>query len=398
MPVRKALHYGAGNIGRGFIGEILTKNGFHVDFADVNDDLIAEINARQTYTTELATAAKEQLIVRDFGGIDNDDEPEKAIEAISECAILTTAIGPNVLPLIAPQIAAGLRLRMRKNTDSRICEPLDIIACENMIGGSTALKTYVLQELTAEEKAYIEKCIGFPDAAVDRIVPNQKHADPLFVSVGPFYEWVIAEKMCKTPIRLDGAEYVQDLEPFIERKLFTVNTGHAAVAYTGFLLGFTTIGDAIADERVLRTLQEVLAETGALLIEKWHFDKDAHQSYINTIIKRFQNPYISDDISRVARTPLRKLGYDERFIRPLREAKARSLPYKALAQCAASVFCYEDKADAESVKLAALMQSVEKGEKTIEDVIHEVTKLSDATLVAEIAEAYRNRMKKADAE
>lgn len=90
-------------------------------------------------------------------------------------------------------------------------------------------------------------------------------------------------------------------------------------------MGYNDIGTAVADHRVLQQLQAVLKETGELLIAKWGFDRDEHQAYQAKIIERFENKYLSDKIARVGRTPLRKLGYNERFIRPIREAKARGL-------------------------------------------------------------------------
>ncbi|KLD58932.1 hypothetical protein WP50_22405 [Lactiplantibacillus plantarum] len=107
------------------------------------------------------------------------------------------------------------------------CTPIDIIACENMIGGSQSLKKSVYESLNEDEQAWADQNAGFPNAAVDRIVPLQKHDDPLFVSVEPFKEWVIDKSQMKNPkIQLKGVDYADDLEPYIERKLFSVNTGH----------------------------------------------------------------------------------------------------------------------------------------------------------------------------
>ena len=173
-----------------------------------------------------------------------------------------------------------------------------------------------------------------------------------------------------------------DLEPYIERKLFSVNTGHATVAYNGSYKGFETIDESMKDSEVLALLKAVLNETGALLEAKWQFDHEDHQAYIAKIIGRFENPYISDLNTRVARTPIRKLGYDERFIRPLREASERGLSYQALLATVARIFKYDEASDEESVELQDMLN-----DKSLDSVIQQVTGLENAALVAEIKAA-----------
>ena len=263
-------------------------------------------------------------------------------------------------------------------------QPMDVIACENMIGGSTFLKEEVLKHLDNEDMNYVEQYIGFPDAAVDRIVPLQSHEDKLFVSVEGYKEWVIDEsKLKNTELRLEGVHYAPDLEPFIERKLFTVNTGHATTAYVGKYEGYKTIDEALKDEKVKQQVEAVLAETGALMIEKWQFDAKEHKAYITKILSRFANPYISDDITRVARTPMRKLGYDERFIRPIREANERGLETEHLIQTVAKALMYRDVNDEESQQMEKLLTN-----QSVEAVIREVTQLKDEALIGEIASEY----------
>lgn len=376
-----AIHFGGGNIGRGFIGEVLHENGFEIAFIDVNKDVISALNAQKKYSIELAEEGRELIEINNVYGINNGEQPEKVVEAFQNAAIVTTAIGPKVLTYIAPLIAEGIRQR-KVSGDKR---PLDIIACENMIGGSDFLKSEVAKHLSNEELAYVEESVGFPNAAVDRIVPLQTHNDPLFVSVEPYKEWVIDETAAKNKnIRLKNVHYVSDLEPFIERKLFTVNTGHAAAAYTGKYSGYSTIDEALKNELVKEQVKRVLKETGLLLAEKWGFNKEEHQAYIDKILSRFANPYISDDISRVARTPIRKLGYNERFIRPIREAAARHLPVEALIQTVAKMLVYRDDSDEESRQLETLLKG-----RSIEEVIHEVTGLTDENVIQEIVVEYQ---------
>lgn len=373
------VHFGAGNIGRGFIGEILFQNDFNITFVDINATLIDALKERGTYEIELADASKERITVTGVTGLNNQTDPAAVIQAVAEADLVTTAIGPNVLPFIAELIAKGLQIRR----ENGITQAMDVIACENMIGGSDFLKEKVLTYLTDADLEYVEQYIGFPNAAVDRIVPLQSHDDPLFVSVEPFSEWVIDATHSKAKeIHLEGVDYVVDLEPYIERKLFSVNTGHATVAYNGSYKGYETIDESMKDSEVLALLKAVLNETGALLEAKWNFDHEGHQAYIAKIIGRFENPYISDLNTRVARTPIRKLGYDERFIRPLREASERGLSYQALLATVARIFKYDEASDGESVELQTMLS-----EKPLETAIQQVTGLENAALIAEIKAA-----------
>lgn len=375
-----AIHFGGGNIGRGFIGEVLNKNGFKIAFVDVNTEIIDALNDKHEYTIELAQEGTPQITVNNVYGINNGTHPEEVIAAFEQAEIVTTAIGPKILPYIAPLIAKGIQ----KRKAGQSTQPIDVIACENMIGGSTFLKEEVLKNLDEEDMAYVEQYIGFPDAAVDRIVPLQSHEDKLFVSVEGYKEWVIDEsKLKNTDLRLEGVHYASNLEPFIERKLFTVNTGHATTAYVGKYEGYKTIDEALKDESVRKQVEEVLAETGALMVEKWQFDAEEHQAYIIKILSRFVNPYISDDITRVARTPMRKLGYDERFIRPIREANEKGLETKHLIQTVAKALLYRDVNDEESQQLEKLLN-----DKSVEAVIREVTQLKEETLIGKIAKEY----------
>ncbi|EJN94009.1 mannitol-1-phosphate 5-dehydrogenase [Streptococcus ratti] len=375
--MKKAVHFGAGNIGRGFIGQILFENGFAIDFVDVNDKIISALNERHAYEIEIAEDGKRHIAVSNVSGINNKENPQAVVEAIADADLVTTAIGPNILPFIAELIAKGIE--KRRENDNK--QPLDVIACENMIGGSAFLWQEVQKYLNSDGLAFAKEYIGFPNAAVDRIVPAQVHEDPLFVVVEPFSEWVVETAAMKNPdLKLSSVHYEENLEPFIERKLFSVNSGHATTAYTGAYFGAKTVLEALQNQQVKEQVKAVLGEIRQLLMAKWNFKEDELKAYHDIIISRFENPYIVDDVARVARTPIRKLGYDERFIRPIRELRDRGLSYENLLKTVAYVFHYKDSNDEQSVQLQKLLQ-----EKPLEDVIKEVTGLTDEALVKEIA-------------
>ena len=377
--MKKAVHFGAGNIGRGFIGEILFENGFEIAFVDVNEAIINALNERGSYEIEIAEEGQRHIAVSGVRGINNRLHPEAVVEAIAEADLVTTAIGPNILPFIASLVAQGIEARQAAGN----LAPLDVLACENMIGGSEFLYEEVKKHLSEAGLTFAQEHIGFPNAAVDRIVPAQSHEDPLFVVVEPFNEWVVETRGMKNPdLVLDKVHYEAELEPFIERKLFSVNSGHATSAYTGAYYGAQTILEALQNVTVKNNVEAVLAEIRSLLIAKWGFDEQALVDYHKVIISRFENPFIVDDVARVARTPIRKLGYDERFIRPIRELKERGLSYQYLLQTVAYVFSYQDETDEQSVQLQALL-----AEKSLEEVVKEVTGLTDQDLIAEIVSA-----------
>ena len=377
--MKRAVHFGAGTIGRGFIGELLFENDFEITFVDVNEEIINALNDRGSYEIEIAEEGQRKIKVSNVLGINNAKDPELVIDAISKADLVTTAIGPNILPYIAELVAKGIMERQASGNK----EPLDILACENMIGGSQFLYEEVKKYLTPEGIEFTKELIGFPNAAVDRIVPAQHHEDPLFVIVEPFNEWVVETSRMKNPdLRLEGVHYEKNLEPFIERKLFSVNSGHATSAYTGAHFGAKTILEALQNPTVKTKVESVLTEIRNLLIAKWGFDEEALADYHRVILSRFENPFIVDDVKRVARTPIRKLGYDERFIRPIRELRERDLSYSNLLQTVAYVFSYRDEDDPQSVELQRMLENQE-----LTDVVKEVTGVTDKVLVEEIVSA-----------
>lgn len=361
-----ALHFGAGNIGRGFIGLLLSQSGYEVVFSDVNQDIVQELQKRGQYTVTLANETHDQLQVTGVTAIDGTDL-EKVAETVAKADLVTTAVGVNILKHIAKGIALGIERRVAQGA-----APLHVIACENAIGGSTQLKEHVFSHLPEEVKAKAEQVVAFPDAAVDRIVPIQHHEDRLAVTVEPFHEWVIDESAMFDGYKvIEGVHYVTNLQPYIERKLFTVNTGHATAAYIGNLHRYETIQQAMADEQVVSEVKATLAESGGALIAHYQFDKAEHQQYIDTIIERFRNTELTDEISRVGRSPIRKLSPNDRLVRPAMLALEAGIEPKHLANVMAAALRFDVADDPESVELQQLLKAI-----GINETITKVTSLS----------------------
>ena len=344
----KALHFGAGNIGRGFIGLLLVQNGFQVVFADVSDVLIDALKAQGRYQVILADEKKEKIQVEGVTGIQSQKEQEALHEAVRTADLITTAVGPNIVPIIGKALAQGIKARLAKEE----VKPFSIIACENAVGSTQVLKEALYGQLTKEEIHKAEAFIGFPNSAVDRIVPLQVNENILDVQVEPFFEWVVEKNALKGDLgSLQGVHYVEDLAPYIERKLFTVNTGHAATAYFGLLKGHQTVLEAIMDEEVEQEVRGVLQETSAYIVKTYGFDAKEHAAYVDKIIQRFKNPNISDDLVRVARSPIRKMSPGDRFVKPALGLLALGEEPKQLAKALAALLKMVNEEDEEAVQL-----------------------------------------------
>lgn len=371
-----ALHFGAGNIGRGFIGLLLSSNGFQVCFADVSDVLIDAIKEEGKYRVILADESHEAISVEGVLGINSAKEPEALKEAVLQADLITTAVGVSIVPHIGRALLHGIKERLHQEKIT----PFSIIACENAVGATKVLKDALYEGLSEEERALAEEYIGFPNSAVDRIVPMQKNENLLDVQVEPFFEWVVEEDAVKGDLlNLKGVHYVKDLTPYIERKLFTVNTGHAATAYLGLLKGHETVLQAMGDEEVEDAVRGVLQETSDYIVKNYGFEEKEHKAYVEKILGRFKNPYISDDLTRVARSPIRKISPSDRFVKPALGLLSLGEEPKNLAGAIAALLLYVNEEDPEAVTLQKDLK-----ERGLSEVLHKYAGLSEENPLAQL--------------
>ncbi|KAI0373762.1 mannitol dehydrogenase domain-containing protein [Pilatotrama ljubarskyi] len=378
QPERKAIHFGAGNIGRGFIGPLLVDSGYHVVFADVNKDIIQRLNEADSYNVLILDEDEDQVTsVSDVSGVVSTSDDIVRAFADPAVDLVTTAVGPAVLERIAGTIAAGLRARREAAAGDGAVGPLNVIACENMVNQTTTLRNHVLAALAdyAETRAWVEQNVGFANCSVDRIVPPfdpKDNSSPLDVGVEGFYEWVVDEKALRRTrpaVQLKGIRLTEDLEAYIERKLFTLNCGHAITAYLGYLKGYSTIDEAIRDQEIRDTVRNALLnEGGAALRKKHKFDEQEYREYVEKVMERFANPKLKDDIVRVGRQPLRKLEKGDRLLGPAYMAREYGLPIDNLAKGIAAAFLYEVPEDKQSVELQKKIE-----QQGIEKAITEIT-------------------------
>lgn len=378
--MKVAIQFGAGNIGRGFIGKLLSNSGYKVYFVDINKEIINALKEKKEYIVEVVGEKKEEILVKNVDGVLSTDETT-LIELIKEAEIITTAVGPNVLAIIAKTIAKGLDERKKVNNTN----PLNIIACENMIKASAFLKEEIEKYIEEGTDKFIEDNVGFPNSAVDRIVPPmEKTDDVLRVRVEEFKEWIVDETLFKGEIpKIEGMQLTDNLMAFVERKLFTLNTGHAICAYLGVQKGYNTIKESIEDEEIEKMVRNAMKESGEVLIKRYGFDREAHYKYIDKIINRFKNPYLVDEVKRVGRQPLRKLGFNDRLIKPLRGTLEYNTENNYIINGIVAALKYKNEEDEQAKELQEKIAT-----KDIKEVLKEITQLEENDIIEKIAEKY----------
>jgi mannitol-1-phosphate 5-dehydrogenase len=353
-----AVHFGAGNIGRGFVGLLLHRAGYQVVFVDVVDELIDALNRTPSYLVKEVGLESREERVDNYRAINSRGDEPAAVAEIASADIVTTAVGPTVLKFVAPVIAAGLRQRADGTA------PLAVMACENAINATNVLAEHIRAAVPEDEWPAVAARAVFANTAVDRIVPAQS-TDGLDVTVETYFEWAIE----RPPFGGDepsipDATWVGDLAPYIERKLFTVNTGHAATAYHGFVRGIKKLSDALADDTVRAAVTGVLDETRQLLVAKHDFTAEAQQAYVDKILQRFANPYLPDTVDRVGRQPLRKLSRSERLIGPAAELAERGIRPQHLLATVEAALSFDVPDDPQSVELQQLLRTLTAAEAT----------------------------------
>ncbi|CDM27628.1 Mannitol-1-phosphate 5-dehydrogenase [Penicillium roqueforti FM164] len=350
---KKAVHFGGGNIGRGFVAEFLHTAGFEVVFVDVMDGIITALQNTKSYeVTEVSDEGESTKTITNYRAINSKTHESDVIKEISTASVVTCAVGPNILKFIAPVIAKGIDARTATT-------PLAVIACENAIGATDTLHQFIKDNTARDRVGSMPDRARFANSAIDRIVPGQPAHSGLNVRIEKFYEWAVES----TPFGefghpdIPAIHWVGHLEPYIERKLFTVNTGHATAAYYGYNAGKKTIAEALKDPRIRGIVRNVLQETASLIIDKHEISAAEQQEYVETIITRISNHYLEDTVERVGRAPMRKLSRKERFIGPAAQLAERGGKFDALMGSLEMAMRFQNvEGDEESVELAKVLK------------------------------------------
>lgn len=225
----------------------------------------------------------------------------------------TGAFNPN-LPTAGPHSAFGVIARALNTRRQQRLNGLTVMSCDNVISNGDVAKIATLGQarvISTELAAWIEENVAFPNSMVDRITPATSDADRTWLAANhairdltpvftePFRQWVIEDNFAtgRLPLELLDVMITANVAPYEEMKLRLLNSGHSCLTYLACLLSMETVDEAMADTQ-LRTFVESLLDQEAKPTVPVPSGVDLDE-YIASLIERFSNPAIGDQISRL---------------------------------------------------------------------------------------------------
>jgi len=355
---KSAVQFGAGNIGRGFLGQLFCESGYRTTFIDVQDDLVSALNARGEYPLRIVDEIPETLTVRNVRAV-NARDADAVAGAVAGADIAATAVGVPVMDRIAAALAAGIALRFGRDPEAA---PLDIIVCENMIGAGPFMRGKVREHLDPALHAALDSRVGFVEASIGRMVPVMTDAvkaeDPLLIEVEAYCELPVDAAGFRGPIPdiVHLAPHA-DFAAYVERKLFVHNMGHAAAAYLGYQRGHEYIWQAIADPEVRPVVEAAMDETCRALANKHGMDLQDLHAHAADLRRRFANRALGDQVARVAKDPVRKLGPNDRLVGAMRMCLENGITPVNVARAAAAALLYDAPDDPAATRIQEIARA-----------------------------------------
>lgn len=300
------VQFGAGNIGRGFMGQIYTEAGYEVVFIDVAEPIVDALNHRRSYPLRLVGPDRfEELTIAPVRAVNGGNIDAVAAE-IAGAEFVCTAVGVNALPHLVPALAEGIR--RREGT-------LNVILCENQLHCSALLRGLLESHLTPEQLVRV----GLVESSVGRMVPvlaeAERASDPLLIAAEDYPPLPVDRSgFFGDPPPVPALRPVEHFEAYVERKLYIHNCGHAVTGYLGYLHGSEYVSDALNLTEVADTADRAMRESGEALRRKYQLDLDDLRQEREGLLRRFRNVHLRDTIFRVCRDPIRKLRPDDRLV------------------------------------------------------------------------------------
>ena len=329
---KKILIFGAGKIGRSFIGQLFSLGGYEVVFIDTNKTLINEINRRHNYNVVIKGDVETLINVKNVSGIHLGDTTE-ILNEIAAADLMTVCVGAAGLNSVLSLIAQGLiRRDMLANSN-----PVDIIIAENLRNAAQYFETE-LRKLLPDAYPF-ESNVGLIETSIGKMVPimhkKDTEVDLLQIFAEPYNTLILDRIAFKNPIpEIRGLAPKNNMKAWVDCKLFIHNLGHASSAYLGHLhnRNFIYIYEALSVSEIYNQVRETMIQSSRILLKKYpdDFTETFLIGHVDDLLFRFRNKALGDTIFRVGCDLFRKLGPEDRLAGCIKMALELDMPYEKI--------------------------------------------------------------------
>ncbi|MDP2338518.1 MAG: mannitol-1-phosphate 5-dehydrogenase [Bacteroidota bacterium] len=336
---KKLVLFGAGKIGRSFIGQVFSRSGYEVVFVDINQQVIDKLNECRQYKVIVKSREKnETILITNVRGI-HLSQVEKVTEELACASIAALSVGQQGLPAALPLIAKALVLRKQKYDEW----PLDIIIAENMRNADQYIRTELIK-LLPEDYPH-DKLVGLVETSIGKMVPimTQKdmEEDALQVFAEQYNSLIVAKNSFKNPI--SDVSYLspkENIKAWVDRKLFIHNLGHATAAYLGFRKNpnWVFMYEVLNDPEIHEATRQTMLQSADILTSLYpeEFTRSQLEVHINDLLERFQNKALGDTLFRIGCDLQRKLSAEDRLAIAIHVARDMKLPYHLILKALVS--------------------------------------------------------------
>lgn len=320
--MKKILLFGAGKIGRSFIGQLFRKSGYELVFADIDQKIVDLLNEKTSYRVITLDSnhpeVEEVYEVNNISALHLSDE-EKILEAIVDSDLIASSVGKRGLLGLAEVLARGIKQRYQLRQSA----PIDIILAENVRDASDLLREEIKKYLTGVP---LEDYIGLVETSIGKMVPimtrEQLDEDPLAVYAEPYNTLIVDELGFRNTIpAIEGISPKKNMKAWVDRKIFIHNLGHAVLSYQAnyFYPELIYTWEALEIEHLKAITRETMLQSMDILMALYpnEFTRQDLINHIDDLLMRFSNKSLGDTIYRVGSDLSRKLNKDDRLMTPI---------------------------------------------------------------------------------
>ena len=375
----KAVMYGAGNIGRGFIAKRFFLSGYETVFIDVNEAVVNAIAEAKKYPIFVTRGDHYETEWIENVTAVNGRDPEVVSDEIAGCEVVATALGVNILPYVAKNFALAIEKRYKAGA-----KPLNILICENLIGSGDYLKGLVEPHIPEYLRDYFENSIGFVSVSVCITVPPTAEkfleTSPVAVCSDVYNELPAdADAIKGEAPKVDGLVPFSPFRFYIERKLLIHNMGHATMAYLGYQKGYNYIYEVAEDPEIKYFLFRALTESSRALAKRHNVPLEQLMRFCENLVTRLDNPLLDDTLLRVGKDTKRKLSSGDRLTGAFKMCREQGITPAHIAVSIAAALLFDEPGDPIALEVSAYAK--ENGVAAALEKYCEITDEADIALV-----------------